>query len=65
MAIRIPLTLLKEFMVNERLTGVRPNGTRPIDLKVFQQVIQETLQNEKILQKLVNTAGKQGVIQAR
>lgn len=65
MPVKIPLTLVKEFMMSERLKGLGTNGTRPVDLRVFQQVIQESLQNVKILQKLVNTAGKQGVIQAR
>jgi hypothetical protein len=57
----IPQILLKEFMKSERLVGVRPNGTRPVDLKVFQQVIRETLQNKAVLQNIVNAAVKQGV----
>jgi hypothetical protein len=57
--------LLKEFMKSGRLTAIRPNGTRPVDLKVFQQVIRETLQNKKVVQELVNAAVKQGSFQMR
>ena len=61
----IPQILIKEFMKSERLVGVRPNGTRPVDMKVFQQVIQEVLQNKTVLQNLVNAVVKQGVFQVR
>jgi len=65
MAAGIPQILIKEFMKNERLLGTRPNGTRPVDLRVFQQVIRETLQNKAVVQNLVNAALKQGAFQIR
>jgi hypothetical protein len=65
MAGSIPQILIKEFMKSERLVGPRPNGTRPVDLKVFQQVIRETLANKEVLQNLVNAAIKQGAFQVR
>ena len=59
---RIPQILVNEFMKSKRLVvekGGR-NGTMPVDLRVFKQVIQETLQDPAVLQQLVNAAMKQG-----
>lgn len=61
----VPQILLKEFMKSKRLTGVQPNGTRPVDLKVFQQAIRETLQNKAVLQEVVNAAVRQGSFQMK
>jgi hypothetical protein len=61
----IPQIFIKEFMKSQRLVGVSPAGTRPIDLKLFQQVIRETLQNKEVLQNIVNAAVKQGAFQVR
>jgi hypothetical protein len=59
MASTIPQILIKEFLKNPRLTAGPPNGTRPIDLKIFQQAIRETLANREVLQSVVNSAMKQ------
>jgi hypothetical protein len=59
MASTIPQILIKEFLKNPRLTAGPPNGTRPIDLKIFQQAIRETLANKEVLQSVVNSAMKQ------
>jgi len=61
----IPQILIKEFMKSDRLTAVRPNGTRPVDITVFKQVIQEVLQNKAVLQNIVNTAARQGTFQLK
>jgi hypothetical protein len=63
----IPQIFIKEFMKSERLVP-KPggsNGTRPVDLKVFQQVIRETLENKAVLQQIVNAAVKQGQFQVK
>ena len=65
MAAGIPQLLLREFMKNKRWTADRPDGTRPVDLKIFQQVIRETLQDKAVIQSLANAALKQGTFQVR
>lgn len=47
----IPPALINEFIKHPRFKAVGPgNGTKPADLKVFEQVILETL-NSKEFQK--------------
>jgi hypothetical protein len=65
MASTISQMLLKEFMKNPRITGSQPNGTRPIDQKIFQQAIRETLANKEVIQNIVNSAIKQGDFKVR
>ena len=65
MAAGIPQLLVKEFMKSKRWTGDRPDGTRPVDLRVFQQVIRETLADKAVIQNIVNAALKQGSFQVR
>ena len=65
MAAGIPQLLLREFMKNKRWTADRPDGTRPVDLKIFQQVIRETLQDKAVIQSLANAALKRGTFQVR
>ena len=59
MATPISQILIKEFLKTPRLIAGPPNGTRPIDLKIFQQAIRETLANKEVVQSLVNSAMKQ------
>jgi hypothetical protein len=51
--------LMPEFMKNPRFVGPNPRGTKTADLKIFQQVIRETLSDKVVLQNLVNAAMKQ------
>ena len=59
MASTISQLLVKEFMKHPRIIGPQPNGTKPIDQRIFQQVIRETLANKEVVQILVNSAMKQ------
>ncbi len=65
MAAGIPQLLVKEFMKNKRWTADRPDGTRPVDMRVFQQVIRETLADKAVIERIANAALKQGVFQVR
>lgn len=65
MAASIPQIMLKEFMKSERLVGPLPNGTKPVDIKLFQQVIRETLSNKAVIQDIVNAAVRQGAFQMK
>jgi len=52
----IPPKLVAEFMGNPRLKGHGTNGTRPLDMRVFQDVITEVLNSaefQKAYTKLV------------
>ncbi len=65
MPTRIPAKYLNEFMTNPRLKGFRPNGTRPADLALMKQIIQETLSKPAVLEGLANYALKQGQLKIR
>lgn len=62
---RIPAKYLSEFMTNPRLKGFSPKGTRPADLAIMKQVIQETLSKPAVLEGLANYAMKQGQLKIR
>jgi hypothetical protein len=59
MASDISKILIAEFMKNPRIVGTNPAGTKAADLKIFQQVIRETMSDKVVLQNLVNAAMKQ------
>ena len=57
----IPAKFLNEFMNNPRLKEIHsPIGTRPVDLKVFREVIRDVLSNKAFVQTFVNDALKKG-----
>ena len=48
---------IAECMANPRLKGLVPNGTRPLDMRVFQQVLTESLKDKVIQTGVEKPAG--------
>ena len=62
---RIPAQYVQEFMINPRLKGPSPIGTKKADILVMKQVITETLSNPAFLQRLANYAMKKGELKLK
>jgi hypothetical protein len=51
----IPAKFVAEFMDNPRFKGLGTNGTRPLDMRVFKEVITEVLNNPEFQRSFAKT----------
>lgn len=55
--------LLREFMASPRIKAkYAPNGTKPVDIKVFREAITQVLSNSKFIVELGKQAIKEQIL---